>query len=304
MHRHLLIALGMIAISHAVLPQADAQTGTITFVSDTSWRVDSAGTFLGFAQNVCLNASAPSRCPAGSTLYGFLGGGWTANLSSIPGATWIWAPRITGATSPAFPAEFFFSKTFNLLGVPTAGRVSVAVDDFAEVRVNGTSVGTTGSITNGSLARSAQSSLVTFDILSFLHPGTNVITIRAANGNFGCGSGPYSCNTAGVVFGTVGPVDVKETEGAEIATAFALLQAYPNPFNPETKINFQIPQTSYVELKVFDLLGREVATLVNERMNPGTYSASWDASGFASGVYLYRIKAGQFVVTKKLLLLR
>ncbi len=85
---------------------------------------------------------------------------------------------------------------------------------------------------------------------------------------------------------------------------FSLSQNYPNPFNPETKINFQIPQTGDVSLKIYDVLGREVATLVSERMNPGTYSASWDATGFASGVYLYRMKAGGFAETKNLILLR
>ena len=87
---------------------AEAQTGTITIVSDATWVVsDPAGNFLGSAQNVCLNASVPSNCPAGATLYGF-SAGWAANLSSIPGATWIWAPGITAETSPAFPTEFLF----------------------------------------------------------------------------------------------------------------------------------------------------------------------------------------------------
>ncbi len=95
-----------------------------------------------------------------------------------------------------------------------------------------------------------------------------------------------------------------------VGTCF-LWYGTPNPFNPETKINFQIPSTSDVTLKIYDLLGREVVTLVSERMNPGTYSASWNATGFASGVYLYRMRAGYpstsprtwFVKTRKLVLL-
>ncbi len=182
--------------------EEDAPTGTIPFVSDTTWSVsDSAGTFLGLAQNICLNDFAPSNCPPGATLYDYPYDGWTADLSSIPGATWIWAPAIDGTTSPAFPAEFFFSKVFDFPGVFTGGTTSVAVDDFAEVRVNGMFVGTTGSVTDESLAGPAHDSLATFDILPYLLPGTNVITIRAANGFFGCGDGPYNCNPAGVVFG-------------------------------------------------------------------------------------------------------
>lgn len=211
---------------------AEAQTGTITFVSDTTWAVsDPAGTFLGFAQNVCLNASAPSNCPAGATSYGWGGGGWTADLSSIPGATWIWAPGITGTTSPAFPAEFFFSKTFNLSGAPIAGTISVAVDDFAEVFVNSTSVGTTGSVTDVSLAGAAQSSLITFNITSFLVAGTNVITVRAANGQFGCGTGPYSCNPAGVVFGGSLQFQSAVVEvGIDIKPG-----SFPNSINPNSQ---------------------------------------------------------------------
>ena len=89
-----------------------------------------------------------------------------------------------------------------------------------------------------------------------------------------------------------------------ITTSFLLEQNYPNPFNPATNIKFQIPSTSFVTLKVFDVLGREVATLVNEEKTAGTYSAQWNAGSVASGVYFYRLKAGEYVATKKLILLR
>jgi hypothetical protein len=85
---------------------------------------------------------------------------------------------------------------------------------------------------------------------------------------------------------------------------FGLSQNFPNPFNPTTKINFSIPTSSFTMLKVFDILGKEVATLVNEELKPGGYETTWDASGFASGVYLYRLHAGGFLDTKRLLLLR
>jgi hypothetical protein len=77
----------------------------------------------------------------------------------------------------------------------------VAVDDFAQVLVNGVAVGTTGSVEDQSQSGPAQSSLAAFDITSLLVSGTNIITIRAANGAFGCVSGPYNCNPTGVVFG-------------------------------------------------------------------------------------------------------
>ena len=84
----------------------------------------------------------------------------------------------------------------------------------------------------------------------------------------------------------------------------ALKQNYPNPFNPLTDIGFWIADFGLVKLAVYDLLGREVATLVNEAKQPGTYAVQFDANSLASGVYLYRLQAGSFVDMKKLLLLR
>jgi photosystem II stability/assembly factor-like uncharacterized protein len=90
----------------------------------------------------------------------------------------------------------------------------------------------------------------------------------------------------------------------ELPKSFALEQNYPNPFNPSASIKYQIPSTDHVTLKVYDLLGREVATLVNEVKQPGTYSVQWDATNVASGIYFYRLQAGDFTQTRKLILLR
>jgi hypothetical protein len=95
---------------------------------------------------------------------------------------------------------------------------------------------------------------------------------------------------------------VEEVPG--IATTFALQQNYPNPFNPSTKIEFTIPATSLVTMKVFNILGQEVATLVNETLNVGTHRVRFDATNLATGVYIYKITAGNFVSTKKMLLLK
>jgi len=83
-----------------------------------------------------------------------------------------------------------------------------------------------------------------------------------------------------------------------------LYQNYPNPFNPSTTIKFELPKASHVTLTVYDILGREVAVLVNERRNAGVYEVKFDGSNLASGVYFYRIQAGDYVFTKKLLLMK
>ena len=94
-------------------------------------------------------------------------------------------------------------------------------------------------------------------------------------------------------------------ETKKLPTIFALNQNYPNPFNPRTAIEFSIPKTGYVTLKMYDLLGQEVATLVSDRLTPGNYKYPWDASGFATGVYYYKIEAGGgFIQTRKLLLIK
>jgi len=90
---------------------------------------------------------------------------------------------------------------------------------------------------------------------------------------------------------------------------FELFQNYPNPFNPTTIIKYEIPDQvrndrSLVTLKVYDVLGNEIATLVNEEKEPGTYEVEFDASKLPSGIYFYRLNAGSFIETKKMILLR
>jgi hypothetical protein len=89
-----------------------------------------------------------------------------------------------------------------------------------------------------------------------------------------------------------------------VAGEYKLSQNYPNPFNPSTKIDFSIPSAGLAQLKVFNVLGQEVATLVNENMTVGNHSVTFDASRLASGVYLYKLVAGSFVSTKKMVLLK
>jgi hypothetical protein len=85
---------------------------------------------------------------------------------------------------------------------------------------------------------------------------------------------------------------------------FILEQNYPNPFNMETIIRYELKKSANVKLELYDVLGREVASLVNEVMQPGKYSMSWNAEGVQSGVYFYRLSAGNYTQTRKLLLLR
>ena len=95
-----------------------------------------------------------------------------------------------------------------------------------------------------------------------------------------------------------------ERLSTDLPTHFSLGQNYPNPFNPATVISDQLAVSSKVNLKIFDILGREVATLVNEEKPAGTYSVQWNAANMPSGVYFYRLQASDFVETKKLVLIK
>ncbi|MBZ0200795.1 MAG: T9SS type A sorting domain-containing protein [Ignavibacteriaceae bacterium] len=103
--------------------------------------------------------------------------------------------------------------------------------------------------------------------------------------------------------------DVKELAATEIPSNFSLYQNYTNPFNSTTTIKYSIPsiinqQSSIINLKVYDVLGNEIATLVNEDKSPGSYEVTFNAKYLSSGIYFYKITTGGFSSTKKMILLR
>jgi hypothetical protein len=107
----------------------------------------------------------------------------------------------------------------------------------------------------------------------------------------------------GVLWGDTTLTTIKQTNSTTPGSLH-LYQNYPNPFNPTTRIKFDIPNSGNVSIKIYDITGKEIIELVNQYLSPGTYEALWDADGFASGVYYYRLETDGFSKTNKMLLVR
>lgn len=122
------------------------------------------------------------------------------------------------------------------------------------------------------------------------------------------GNSLWACTINGEIEKNILPAGIISTNNG-IPTTFKLYQNYPNPFNPSTKIKFDIPsnvkrETSNVNLTIYDILGKNVETLINQNLRPGIYEVSWDAAGNPSGVYFYKLSTGNYSETKKLILLK
>ncbi len=169
------------------------------------------------------------------------------------------------------------SATFRIASLSTAGRIAFSCD--------GTVLATFDlPVTGGWQTWQSVNQAIT------LPSGTHTLRITAVTGGFNINSMRFMIINA--VQASPGPGE------------FRLRQNYPNPFNPSTTISFSLPTRSFVTLCVFDVMGREVATLVSEEMTAGRHTRRWNADGFPSGEYFYRLQAGTFTEVKKLSLIR
>ena len=163
---------------------------------------------------------------------------------------------------------------------------------------NGTAVGDSGIIlrtTNGGTNWTSQSSGTTNHLYGVSFTDANNGTVVGANGTI------LRTTTGGVI--SVNQIS------SEIPENFVLFQNYPNPFNPVTKIKFDITQdvrrqTKDVKLIIFDILGKEVVTLMNEKLSAGSYEVEFDGSNLPSGIYFYRLETESFIKSKSMVLLK
>jgi hypothetical protein len=111
------------------------------------------------------------------------------------------------------------------------------------------------------------------------------------------------CVLNGVVYGDT-TITVVHPISSEIPSKYSLSQNYPNPFNPVTIINYQLPVSNQVRLVIYDILGREIAVLVNEKLSSGTYEVKWDGSNYPSGMYFYKLITAEYTETRKMVLIK
>jgi Secretion system C-terminal sorting domain len=172
------------------------------------------------------------------------------------------------------------------------GSVTLPNGTFPALRVNGTTV------TKVYLSGSLLNTLPSYTI-SWLTESGNQLSVEVDSNASG------SVKVRSVSLTTVGPTPATLVKAsAQLPGNFVLSQNYPNPFNPSTQIQFSVPKAGYVTLKVYDMLGREVSTLVNGELGPSSYSITWNAANVASGVYLYKLDAGNYSMTKKMVLMK
>jgi hypothetical protein len=133
--------------------------------------------------------------------------------------------------------------------------------------------------------------------------GFGIIGVNLASGTVFATHSLLGCYINGVLYGDTILININQIS-SEVPSSYSLSQNYPNPFNPATNIKFAIPKNEFVKITVFDMLGKELETLVNEQLAPGTYETNWNASNYPSGVYFYRLITDGFSETKRMTLIK
>jgi hypothetical protein len=240
---------------------------------------------MALDENGNLFVTGRSRNPVAPYGYDYL----TVRYSTLTGDT-VWTARYNGPVSSAdVPLSVAFDKLSNVY-VTGYSEGNGTVSDYATLKYNLTGAEQWVIRYNGLGNGSDVANSIAVDTM-----GNVFIT----GSSFGSGTGndivtiKYSQSLTGVL-----------TDGSNSPKDYHLLQNYPNPFNPSTKIRYAISKTAFTTLKVYSILGQEIATLINEEKAPGVYEVNFDGLNLTSGTYIYKLQAGNFVETKKMILLK
>ena len=267
-----------------------------------------------------VNVTSPTQTSLNSIYFinentGFISGYAIALKTTDQGASWanMNAPFISGFEN--FREIYFFNENLGLY-VSDAGRIVKTTNSGATWNVMNS--GTTQSLFGvkfidaqtgyacgnaGAIVRTTDGGENWFGQTS---PLNEILTdVWFTNANTG-----YISSWSGKILKTTnGGITFIEPVSSETPEKFLLEQNYPNPFNPETKIRFQVPASAettrwVILLRIYDVSGKEISTLVNEELKPGTYEINWNARNMPSGVYFYQLNTGGFTQTKSMILIK
>ena len=188
------------------------------------------------------------------------------------------------------------SRAFVLPNKDAVFKVNLATGDTTIIGHTGL-----GKITNDLIF---DENLNLFGVIGSASELNDFISINPSNGVGTIIGSVGMQNILGLSYTESSPTSVESGTGRDIPAEYTLFQNYPNPFNPSTNIGFRISDHGYVSIKVFDILGNEVASLVDEEKEPGVYEVQFDASNLSSGIYYYKLVSGNFIETKKMVLIK
>jgi photosystem II stability/assembly factor-like uncharacterized protein len=272
---------------------ADADTGTAvgssgsilrTINGGTSWTAQSSGTTNSLRGVSFTDANNGTAVGVSGTILRTTNGGTS------------WTPQLSGTTISLNGVSFTDANTGTVVGglgtfvggTRWRAHSSGTTDSRSGITINDHNIFRT---TNGGTNWTAQSSGTANWLYSVSFTDANTGTAVGDAGTI------LHTSNGGVVW-------VKDGRQGEIQNGFVLEQNYPNPFNPTTNITYSLPYSSSVTLTVYNTLGQQVTTLVHEHQEAGHYQQVWNAEGIASGVYFYRLQAGDFASTRKLILMK
>jgi hypothetical protein len=244
---------------------------------------------------------------------GFAHNSYTGGYSGAPGSPTCASSCHGGSAGTllvtGFPASYKPGQIYRIVIKHNGG--SAIVNFNATTRAGSTTsvAGTFAVVTNSALYGGADGGVyasphaIDSAVFQWTAPskGTGQVKFYAAafQGSTSSSNGQNSTMT-----GTAAEITTGLAQGTRVSTGFSLDQNFPNPFNPSTTIKFEIPRGMIVHIAVYDGLGREVSVLMNDRRDAGIHEVRFNGSNLASGVYVYRMRAGSFIETKKLLLIR
>ncbi len=195
----------------------------------------------------------------------------------------------------------------NNSGIPSNNVLSIAIDDANNKWIGTSSYWNGSNYIGGGMVKYDGTNWTVYNSSNSSLPANQVVTIVIdKSGNKWMGVKDQNSYLKGsiAVFNEGGIISSIKSSYENIQQGYLLYQNYPNPFNPTTVIDYKIPRSGLVTLKIYDILGREVATLVDDEKPAGNYKVSFDGSRLSSGIYFYRIQAGDYVSVKKMILMK